>query len=361
MGLVGCVLVAMAHPADLTLLPPELFVARPAAWLRAITRWRATVSPAPNFAYALCADRVTDEERAELDLSSWRVALNGAEPVTPEVLRRFVARFVRTGFRPAALTPVYGLAEATLAVTFAPLDRPFQAATFEARALAAGRARPAAEGQALIALGRPLPGMELRIAADDGAPVPDGEVGRVLVRGPSVMAGYWDQPGETARVLDRDGWLDTGDLGFLHDGQLFLHGRRKDVIVLRGRNHAPQEVEQALDGLPGVRPGCAAAIGVVPPGGDGEVLVLLVERARTATARDDEVLAGAIRDAVVERSGLVPEQVVLLAPGTLPRTSSGKIRRAAARAEWEAGTLRPPLRMTPLELLKELVRSRLAR
>jgi acyl-CoA synthetase (AMP-forming)/AMP-acid ligase II len=362
MGLVGCVLTALAHPADLTLLPPELFVARPAAWLRAISRWRATVSPAPNFAYALCADRVPDEERAGLDLSSWRVALNGAEPVTPEVLQRFVARFVPVGFRPEALTPVYGLSEATLAVTFAPLDQPFRAARFDVRALAAGRARPSAgDGRALVALGRPLPGLALRIAGEDGAPLSEGRVGRVLVRGPSVMAGYWDEAAETARVLDADGWLDTGDLGFLHDGELFLHGRRKDLIVLRGRNHAPQEVEQALDGLPGVRPGCAAALGVVPPGGDGEVLMLLVERARTATPRDDEALAGAIRDAVSERTGLVPAQVVLLPPGTLPRTSSGKLRRAAARQAWEAGTLRPPGRVTPLRMLAALVRSRLAR
>jgi acyl-CoA synthetase (AMP-forming)/AMP-acid ligase II len=359
MGLVGAVLVAVARPGELVLIPPELFVARPAVWLRAISRYRGTTSPAPNFAYALCAGRVRDDELRDVRLESWRIALNGAEPVTPGVLERFVDRFAPFGLRPEALTPVYGLAEATLAVTFSPLRERFRHRVFERGALVReGLARRAEEGQPLVSLGRPLPGFEVRIADEDGDALAPGCLGRVLVRGPSTMSGYQGMPEATAEAL-RDGWLDTGDTGFLDAGELYLYGRAKDLLVLRGRNHAPQDVEQAIDDLPGVRTGCSAALGLVSEGGDGEELVMFVERARDSASGDAE-LAEQVRRRVLERTGLAPAAVHVLAPGTLPRTSSGKIRRAETRRRFLAGELHPPRRVTVFSLLAEMLRSRLA-
>ncbi len=359
MGLIGGVFVALLHPGELVLIPPELFVARPAIWLQALSRWKGTISPAPNFAYALCVERIRDEELAGLDLSHWRVALDGAEPVTPGVLDRFVERFAAAGLRPEALTPVYGLAEAALAVTFSSLRERFRVTRFDREALIArGIGRLDDDGLPLVSLGPPLPGFELRIVDAAGHGLGPGRLGRVLVRGPSVMREYFGRPEDTARAL-RDGWLDTGDSGFLHQGELYLHGREKDLIVIRGRNHAPQDVEQAAQEVEGVRPGCVAAVGIVLDEADGESLFVFVERARDASATN-AAIGDRVAEVVVDRTGLTPEQVIVLAPGTLPRTSSGKIRRAETRRRFVAAALDPPRRMTPLRIAAELIRSRLA-
>jgi acyl-CoA synthetase (AMP-forming)/AMP-acid ligase II len=361
MGLVGCLLVAIAHPVPLALIPPEAFLARPALWLRALSRHRGTVSPAPNFAYGLAVRRIRDEELDGVDLSPWRLALCGAEPVSPAVLRRFTARFAAYGLDPAAPTPVYGLSEATLAVTFGAVRRRFAVAAIDPVRLA--RTGEVADGpRELASVGRPIPGMEVEIRDSAGAARPDGRLGRIWVRGPSLMLGYLGNDAATRAVL-RDGWLDTGDLGFVRDGELYVAGRAKDAIVLRGRNHAPQEFEDALDGLAGLRPGGAVAVGVVPDGADGEELALLVERERATRpgpVEPAEALAERIRAAVLERTGIRPHQVRLLAPGTLPRTSSGKLRRGEARRRFLAGTLAPPAKVTPLRLAGEVLRSRLA-
>jgi acyl-CoA synthetase (AMP-forming)/AMP-acid ligase II len=357
MGLVGGVLTSLFHGRDLVLIPPEHFVARPALWLRAISRHRATISPAPNFAYALCATRVRDDEIAGIDLSSWRVAMNGAEPVTPRVLAEFVERFAAHGLRPEALTPVYGLAEATLAVTFSALRRPFRVGRFDPRALGeAERAVPVPSGGSeIVSLGPPLPGFAIRIVGPDGSLLPERAVGRVLVSGPSLMSGYDGMPEETARTL-AGGWLDTGDVGFLEGGELYLYGRAKDLIVVRGRNHAPQDIERALDDLPGVRPGCSAALGALAEDGSGEVLWVFVERARGARP-GDAAIAAAVRRRTLERAGLHAERVVVLAPGTLPRTSSGKIRRGEVLRLHRAGALVPPAPVTLPRLALEMARS----
>ena len=368
MGLAGCVLTAMAQPVDLTLIPPEVFVSRPATWLRAISRYGATVSGAPNFAYALCADRIRDEELAGHDLSSWLVALNGAEPVVAGALRRFTSRFAGFGFRPAALTPVYGLAEATLAVTFSDPASPVREGSFDREALVRdGVARPAAtDGVKLVSVGRPLPGVRLLIADEssiettmNARAVGEGVVGRVLVSSPSMMDGY-EGSASGAPPHPREPWLDTGDTGFLLDGELYLYGRAKDVLVLRGCKYAPQQVEHALDGLAGVRKGCVAAIGLPSEEAGEEQLVVLLERARDARRSDDEALAENARRRIAAATGLVPGEVFILEPGTLPRTSSGKIRRAEARRRYEIGELSPPDRVSGLSLMRELVRSRLA-
>jgi acyl-CoA synthetase (AMP-forming)/AMP-acid ligase II len=351
MGLVGSVFTSLAHPSDLILIPPEYFVSRPAIWLRSISRYRATVSPAPNFAYRLCADRIGDEELKGVDLSSWRLALNGAEPVTPSVLRRFRERFRPYGLREESLTPVYGLAEAALAVTFSDLTRSVRAHIFDRRSLAGeGVARIATEGQELASVGRPLPGYEVRIADEDGEPVESGRVGRVLVRGPSIMSDEL-----------RDGWLDTGDAGFLFEDELYLYGRNKDLIVLRGRNYAPQDIEHALDGLAHVRSGCLAALGIVPESGDGEELVVPVERSRASKPSANAKLIHEVRHRIADRIGLVADRVRVLEPGTLPRTSNGKIRRNEARRQYLTGTLRPPKRFPRWRLASEMILSSAAR
>ena len=341
MGLVGCVLPALNRPGVLTLMGPELFVARPATWLRALSRWGGTVSPAPNFAYGLCLDRIRDEELEGVDLSGWRLALNGAEPVAPGVLRAFQARFARWGLRPEALNPVYGLSEAALAVTFSDVSQPFQTFHFNREALARGVAVADPMGLELVAVGTPVPGFEVRVVDDAGQRLPSDHVGRVRVRGPSLMRGYLNRPEQTREVLS-DGWLDTGDLGFWHEDQLVLTGRAKDVLVLRGRKHPPHLVEQAVDSVPGIRTGCAAATTHLPEGGDREQLLLLLEHKKGVTEAEHAGLPDACRKGVLSATGLACDEIVVLPPGTLPRTSSGKIRRHEALRRYRAGELNPP-------------------
>ena len=344
MGLVGSVLTSLSNRSDLILIPPEYFVSRPAIWLRTISRYRGTVSPAPNFAYSLCAERIRDEELDGVDLSSWCLALNGAEPVTPIVLRRFLERFRRYGLREEALTPVYGLAEATLALTFSDPLRAVRAHTFDRRALAGeGIARLATEGQELGSVGTPLAGYEIRIVDEDGEALKAARLGRVLARGPSITSEAFS-----------DGWFDTGDAGFLFEGELYLYGRNKDLVVLRGRNYAPQDIEDAVDGLAHLRSGCLAAIGVVPENGDGEELVVLAERNRASNSSTDSHLSAEIRRRILEQIGLTVDNVRVLEPGTLPRTSNGKIRRNEARKQYLLGTLRPPKRFAPWRMAIEM-------
>ena len=363
MGLIGCVLTAVDYPGTLTLLPPEAFVARPALWLRAISRYRAMISVAPSFAFGLCVNKVRDAELEGVDLSCWRVALNGAESVAPQVLRGFSERFSRWGFRPEALTPVYGLSEAALAVTFSEVDRPFRVRRFARGALAAGAAVEAADGVEITSVGRPVPGFSLRVADECDAAVGEGCVGRILARGPSLMDGYLNAPEATVRAL-RDGWLDTGDLGFLLDGELFLTGRAKDVLILRGRNYAPEGVEQAVHALGGVRSGCVVAVSHLFEGADSERLLVFVERSRDAgnggreSAGDD--LVNACRREILTATGLEADEVIVLSPGTLPRTSSGKLRRGETLRRHLGGTLAPPAPVSALRLLGAMARSRLA-
>jgi len=368
MGLIGCVFPALERPSVLTLLPPEAFVAKPALWLRALGRHRGTISPAPNFAYALATARIRDEEMAGIDLSAWRFALCGAETVVPEVLRAFAARFARWGFRADALKPVYGLSEAALAVTFADLERPYVVNAFERGPLAGrGEAIVAARGTdtgrsgetplEIASVGRPLAGFRLELRDERGAVVPENRVGRLFVAGPSLMSGYLDRPAATEAAL-RGGWLDTGDLGFLHRGELYLTGRAKEILLVRGRNYAPADLELAVADLPDVRAGCVAAASHLPPGRDTEAVVLFVEHAKGVPPARFAALRARAREAVLARVGLAVDAVEVLAPGTLPRTSSGKIRRGEAMKRYLDGTLTPPAPSGPLRLAGALMRSR---
>jgi fatty-acyl-CoA synthase len=355
MGLIGCLLSAMSYPGPLVLIAPEHFLARPALWLRAVARHRGTISVAPSFAYAYCAARVEDAALAGLSLASWRLALDGAEPISADALRRFAGRFAPHGLDPAALVPVYGLSEAALAVTFGARGWPREARAVDPVRLA--REGVVAPGtRELVAVGAPIAGVEVEIRAEDGAPVGEGRLGRVFVRGPSIMQGYLGDPAATRRAIV-EGWLDTGDLGFALGGELYLHGRAKDVVIVRGANHAPDEFEAAA-AVAGVRSGCAVAVGFTPEGGGDEALAILAERARGG--RPDGAVEAELRRAVLERTGIAPHTVRLLAPGTLPRTSSGKLRRQEALRRFLAGTLVPPRRVTPLRLALELARGQLA-
>ena len=356
MGLLGGLLAAMSYPGPLVLIPPEHFLARPALWLRAIARHRGTLSAAPSFAYAYAADRVRDEDLAGLSLASWRLALDGAEAVSAEAMRRFAARFGPFGLDPAALVPVYGLSEAALAVTFALRGGRLEGRRVDPTRLARDGVVAPGERE-VVSVGAPLPGVAVAVRGPRGEDLPEGRLGTIHVRGPSLMEGYLGNPEATARALT-GGWLDTGDLGFVLDGQLHVHGRAKDVVVVRGANHAPEEFEAALAGLPGLRPGCAVAVGT-SAGDGGEELVLLAERPH-GRGEPDAALAARVRRAVLERTGIEPGAVRILAPGTLPRTSSGKPRRGEALRRLEAGTLAPPRRVTALGLAIDLARGALA-
>ncbi len=360
MGLIGCVFPALSRDASLTLLGPETFIGRPALWLRALGRYRGTISTAPNFGYALCLSRVRDEDLDGVDLSPWQAALNGAEAIAPQVLRAFGDRFARWGFDSRALTPVYGLSEAALAVTFSSLSEPFVATRFSREALAQrNEALVDHDGRELVSVGRPLPSFALRIVDETGRELPEGRVGRVWISGPSLMDGYLNRPEATARALS-DGWLDSGDLGFLLAGELYLTGRAKDVVILRGRNYAPEEIERAVDAVPGVRTGCAVAVSWLPEGAAGETLALFVEIAREATPEQIAELPAGCSTAVLTATGLSTDRVVLLAAGTLPRTSSGKLRRAETLRLHLEAQLAPPDAVTPLRLAGALARSSLA-
>ena len=353
MGLIGALLSGVYYPGPLVLLPPEAFLARPALWLRTISRFRATISAAPNFAYALCLKRVRDQELEGVDLSSWTYAMNGAEPVSAEVMRRFAERFAPFGFDPGSLLPVYGLSEASLAVTFCPRRTPLRAVRLDPQHLA--RTGQVREGTRPIAsAGAPVPGVEVEIRDEHGAPAPERQAGRIWVRGPSVMRGYFGAEEATAQAI-QDGWLDTGDIGFESGGELYVCGRAKDVVIIRGANHAPQEFEECLEQVEGIRAGCAVALGFVPEPSGSEELLVLAERADAAGAVDP-TLPDRIRAAIGERMGIRPHTVEILAPGTLPRTSSGKMRRQEALRRYLAGELAPPKRVTARSVAAEMAR-----
>ena len=345
MGLIGNLLSAFHLRRKLVLLPPELFVAVPGAWLRAISRHRGTITAAPSFAFGLCLKRIRDDELDGVDLSSWSICLNGAEAVSAEAQRRFSERFGRWGFRASSFTPCYGMAEASLAVTFKAVGTSFKALGVDGDKLASdGVVEPG--GKEIVSVGPPLAGMGVEIRDDSGIALPDAHVGHIFVSGPSIMAGYFGRPDLTDQAL-HDGWLHTGDRGFIHDGELYVCGRHKDIVIVRGANHAPEEFEAALDGLPGVRTGCAVAVGFVPPGDEDEALAMLVETTSDAAPS----LAQDVASRVQQHTGILPAHVELLAPGTLPRTSSGKLRRREALTQWLTGQLSAPKKVTAARLL----------
>ncbi len=352
MGLIGNVLQPLFSGGQAVLMSPVAFLQKPLRWLQAIDRYRGTTSGGPNFAYELCLAKVAAEERRALDLSSWELAFNGAEPVRAETLARFAEGFACGGFRRQALYPCYGLAEATLFVAGGRRGAGARLGRFAAAALERGRgeavpdALESTAGRDLVSCGAVASGHEVAVVDPETArPRGPGEVGEVWVRGASVARGYWGKPEETARDFTArlddgsgrpDAYLRTGDLGFLSGGELYVTGRIKDLIILRGRNLYPQDIERTVErSHAGLRPGCGAAFAVEGDGGERLVVVQEVDRRE----RDLAGAAAAARAAVAEEHEAQLHDVVLVREGAVPKTSSGKIRRAACRERYLAGTL----------------------
>jgi fatty-acyl-CoA synthase len=335
MGLVGFLLAPVATQVPLDLIATREFARRPLIWPTIIARNGGTLSYSPSFGYDLCARRMKDGAMAGLDLSKWRVAGIGGDMIRPNVLSRFAQAFEGNGFRKEAFVASYGMAEATLGITFAPLDRGIETDMIdldlleqEARAVPVTSDEEQARTRAFVLCGEVLPGHDVEVRGPDGAPLPDREVGRVMFRGPSLMREYFNSREETTRVLTGDGWLDTGDLGFLLDGALVVTGRSKDLILANGRNIWPQDLEWLVEhDVEGVRNGDVAAFSVDEA--EAENIVLLVQcRATDQAAR--ESLSQTVADTVRAAAG-VNCSVVLVPHNSLPQTSSGKLSRARAR------------------------------
>jgi acyl-CoA synthetase (AMP-forming)/AMP-acid ligase II len=347
MGLVGGVLSPIWLDQPGLLMSPAAFLRKPIRWLRAISEHRANWSAAPDFAYELAVRRTTDEERAGLDLSSWRIAINGAEPVRAKTIARFIEAFAPYGFQPHYLRPSYGLAETTLLAATAPFGRGASVLDADATTLADGRLQPGtADGAAcrrLVSVGHPPAGGTVIVVQPEAHRVlGPGQIGEIWVSGAHVAAGYWRRPTETAAVFDawtddgRGPFLRTGDLGGLFEGELFITGRLKDVIIIRGRNLYPHDVEQtAEEADEGVRGGCVAAFSVA----SGEGLEHLVVAFECADLAQPERVRQAVSDAIVRNHDVRPDGIVALFPKGIPKTSSGKIQRAATRELLLSGRL----------------------
>jgi acyl-CoA synthetase (AMP-forming)/AMP-acid ligase II len=335
MGLIGCLLNALYWNFEAIFLSPFRFLRRPASWLQAIARHKGTMSTAPNFAYSYAASRVKDAEIAGVDLSSWRVAGCGAEPIDPRILLRFLERFKSFGLRENVFAPCYGLAEATVGVAFHPTGAPLEFDRVAREPLAErGEIVDVPDGAPgaieIVSCGRPLPETRVRILDDEGRLLGENRVGRVQVAGPSVMQGYFALPEETRAVL-KDGWLETGDLGYLRGGKIRITGRRKDLVVIRGRKYLPSDFEWAADDLPGVRRGNVVAFGLADAAQGTEVLCLVCETDLTDEG-EREALRKTVKARVAERTGIAPAVVELVPRNTVPKTSSGKLQRAKTKA-----------------------------
>jgi fatty-acyl-CoA synthase len=339
MGLVGMALGAMYFRRPMVLLTPESFVKRPGTWLRAISQHHASVSFAPNFAYDLCVRRVTDRDLEGMDLSSWRVAGCGGEPIHASTLAAFAARLRGTGFRETSFVPSYGLAEHVLAATLAPSNRIMRLEHLRADDIAERAVATLAEGTeaervTVVSCGGPLPGHDIRIVDEHGRAVKERAIGEITLAGPSLMLGYFNDEALTAETI-RDGWLHTGDLGYLSDGELFVCGRIKDVVVIHGRKYHPQDLEWAIDDLPGIRRGRVVAFGTSRPGASDRVVIV----AEPISSKSTDGLVSAIRQRIVDACGLPVDEVLLVEKGTVTRTTSGKVQRAAIKARFESGAL----------------------
>ena len=345
MGLVGCFLSPLANQVSTDYLKTEDFARRPLSWLDLITRNSGTtLSYSPTFGYDICARRISSQTRASdrFDLSRWRVAGNGADMIRPDVMQAFVDAFADAGFRATAFLPSYGLAEATLAVSLMPPGEGIRVELVEETELSGAAARDA-DGRrpqryrAIVNCGKAVRDMEIVVRDEEGNSLPDGAIGKVWCRGPSVMVGYFrDQAATDACLVD--GWLDTGDMGYLSDGYIFIVGRAKDMIIINGRNHWPQDIEWAVEQLPGFKAGDIAAFAITTPGGEETPAVLVQCRS------SDESERLRLRDDIRERVRSVTGMncvVELIPPRTLPRTSSGKLSRAKARNLYLAGEIKP--------------------
>jgi fatty-acyl-CoA synthase len=342
MGLVGCFLSPMSQQFSADYLKTEDFARRPLAWLDMITRNPGTtVSYSPTFGYDICSRRMSSQTRAEdrFDLSRWRIAGNGADMIRPDVMQSFVDCFAAAGFKAGAFCPSYGLAEATLAVSLMPPGEGIRLELVEESELSGGAPdeedRPK-RYRGVVNCGRPVTGMEVEIRGTDGEVLGDRGIGRVYVRGTSVMHSYFRDEESTRACLSPDGWLDTGDMGYMSKGYIFIVGRAKDMIIINGRNHWPQDIEWAVEQLPGFKSGDIAAFAITGPSGEETPAVLV--HCRVSDAEERGRLRDEIRERVRAITGITPV-VELVPPRTLPRTSSGKLSRTKARNLYLSGEI----------------------
>ena len=343
MGLIGSWLGTLYAGTPIALMSPLAFLARPVRWLQALSTHRGTVSPAPNFAYDLCVARIAEDELEGLDLRSVRALLNGSEAVSPDTLRRFSERFAPYGLNPNVLFPVYGLAECSVGLATPTVGTRFRIDRIEReRYQGSGEATAAAMDDAhaleFVSCGRALAGHDVAVADDDNKPLPERRRGRVRFRGPSATRGYFRNPEATRALIGADGWLETGDLGYIADGDLFLTGRAKDLIIKAGRNLLPPEAEELASAVDGIRAGCVAAFGVRDEARGTERFIIVAETRVTDDATRIK-LRKAVNRAITGAMGVAPDRIVLAPPGSVLKTSSGKIRRSATRDAWLSGRI----------------------
>ena len=355
MGLIGAWLGCMYFAASLYAMSPLSFLVRPESWLWAIHRFRATFSASPNFGFELCLNKISDADLAGLDLGSLRMVANGAEPVSVPTLRRFIERFGRYGFPAQAMAPVYGLAENSVGLAFPPVGRaPVIDRVNRDRLSTHGVAEPAKPEDPrpleIVACGQPLPGHEIRIVDEAGYELGERREGRLEFRGPSATRGYFRNETKT-RELFHDGWLDSADRGYTAGGDVYITGRIKDIIIRAGRHLYPQEIEEAVADIPGIRKGGVAVFGVTDRASGTERVVVLAETRETDPAARAALQARA-HEITTDIAGTPPDDIVLAPPRTVPKTSSGKIRRSAAKALYESGHIEPMQRALWWQLLR---------
>ena len=330
MGLIGFVIAPLYALVQVMFLPTSAFIRRPSLWLEAIHRFRGTITFAPNFAFALATRAVTEGQARSWDLSCMRALGCGAEPIQPDVLRAFMGRFAAQGLKPESILPSYGMAEATLAITFADVAAPIRTDTIDLAAMRAGFASPATSGPTmeLVSCGRPFPGHDLAVMGPGGKRLGERQVGEVWLRGPSVTAGYYGDAAATEEAFG-DGWLKTGDLAYQAEGELFICGRAKDLIILNGKNYYPQDIERIVSKIDGIRDGQCIAFSRFDDSGAEIAVVVAESRKQTAG------LAQAIISAVRGELGLTITEAHFIKRGTLAKTSSGKVRRRECKRRLE--------------------------
>ncbi len=340
MGLIGFVLAPLFQKVHVVFLPTLSFIKNANLWLSTIHKHRGTITFAPNFAFSLAAKRARPELLAQWDLSCMRAFGCAAEPINPATLRAFLDTFAPCGLKPESLLPCYGMAEATLAISFIGMDETLKTEQISAPGYEeARRAEPATAAERergltreLVCCGRAFTGHELQVVDDQRRPLAERQVGEIALRGPSVAPGYFEDPESTAASFE-DGWLYTGDMGYLANGEVYIGGRKKDLIIINGRNYDPQRIEWVVEEVPGMRKGNAVAFS--RSGTDTEELIVAAE----SRASDPEALKDAVRRKVHAELQLAVSEVVLIAPGALPKTSSGKVQRHKVRAQYLAGAL----------------------
>jgi len=359
MGLIGGCFATMYLGFPVVLMSPLAFLSRPSQWLRAIHRHGGTISGGPNFAYELCLRRIPEHELEGLDLSSWRFAFNGAEPVSPDTISAFEQKFARWNFRRNVISPVYGLAECSVGLAFTPPGDPWQVDLLDReRFSSSGEALPARPGDPrplkVVGCGRVIPAHDVRVVDAAGLELPDRHEGQLQFRGPSATSGYYRNPEATKGLFDGD-WVNSGDRAYLAEGMLFITGREKDVIIRGGRNISPYELEEAVGDVAGIRRGCVAVFGSLDEASGTERVVVLAETRERETGAH-ESLRKRINELAIGLIGAPVDDIVLAPPHTVPKTSSGKIRRVAAREYYERG----PSAVKPQAVWWQLARLALA-